>query len=62
MGFGENEKSKFWEQLEELLQDTCRRKTIIIGSDFNGRVRKEMGMTVHRGCGFMQKNWEKRLS
>ena len=62
IGLEEQEKRKFWEDLEGLVQGIPTQEKIVLGGDFNGHVGKEAGQFVgfHGGFGFGELNEEGR--
>ncbi|XP_059311502.1 uncharacterized protein LOC132063088 [Lycium ferocissimum] len=57
-GLGEEEKRRFWEDLDEMVGDIPSTEKLFIGGDFNGHIRSISGRydVVHGGCGFGDRN------
>ncbi|XP_060216498.1 uncharacterized protein LOC132643985 [Lycium barbarum] len=56
-GLGEEEKSRFWEDLDEIMGGIPSTEKLFIGGDFNGHIGISGGYDdVHEGCGFGDRN------
>ncbi|XP_059302002.1 uncharacterized protein LOC132053925 [Lycium ferocissimum] len=57
-GLGEEEKRRFWEDLDEIMGGIPPTEKLFIGGDFNGHIGSISGGfdDVHGGCGFGDRN------
>ncbi|XP_059301856.1 uncharacterized protein LOC132053771 [Lycium ferocissimum] len=57
-GLGEEEKRRFWEDLDEMMGGIPPTEKLFIGGDFNGHIGSISGGydDVHGGCGFGDRN------
>ncbi|XP_060170883.1 uncharacterized protein LOC132601840 [Lycium barbarum] len=59
-GLGEEEKRRFWEDLDEMVGGKPPTEKLFIGGDFNGHIGSISGgyYDMHEGCGFGDRNRE----
>ncbi|XP_060217213.1 uncharacterized protein LOC132644627 [Lycium barbarum] len=57
-GLGEEEKRRFWEDLDKMVEGIPLTEKLFIGRDFNGHIESISGGydDVHGGCGFVDRN------